>query len=86
MSVHVLSVSERTAFTFHTCWCCGGRIGAGERYMDQRCAADGRAYTLRHHLLCWAIYEGDEDQSWDAGAEALHETLAAIVPVMGARS
>lgn len=84
MSFSCITHDVRVARKPHTCWACGGVIGCGESYVDQRCADDGAAYTIRHHLICWYIFDGDEDQSWESGCELLLQVLSRLCPILGA--
>lgn len=65
MSVTVLSEHRRkAAHGRHVCGYCYKRIGVGERYLDQRCAGDGTAWTWRAHTDCHSAY-----WSWDIDAD-----------------
>ena len=60
----LLNSAFRTARKQHTCWLCLRPILAGSRYQDDRCAAEGRAYTLRCHTDCftaWCSWQEDDD-------------------------
>lgn len=64
----------------HRCQTCGGHIGAGQPYVDQRVAGDGSVWTYREHESChsiyWAIHRDaglceDDVVSWDAVREVM---------------
>ena len=55
---------RRAAHGKHICWMCGRNITANEVYLDQRCADQGTAYTVRSHLACVSAY-----YSWDQDYE-----------------
>lgn len=60
MSLTVLSENRRIAARDHQCGYCFRPITKGERYLDQRCAGDGSAWTWRAHLDCQSAF-----WSWD---------------------
>ena len=63
--ITLLNESEPIARKSHHCQHCSRPIEPGTRYLSQRCAEDGTAWTFKAHLDCdsaywsWGCEEGD---------------------------
>lgn len=56
----------------HWCGHCGRSIGVGERYLRQRCIADGLAYAFKAHEDCHEMAVELMDGDTYDGIDCLH--------------
>lgn len=71
MSCTVLSHTHRkAAHGLHTCGYCYQKIAKGEKYLDQRCADSGTAWTFRAHIDCHDAY-----WTWDDDDDGSHQLI-----------
>lgn len=69
-----LTATERSARVEHQCWWCHETIFPAEIYLDERYAADGRAYSLALHMECataCSIHFRDNGPDYEYTAELL---------------
>lgn len=71
--------NRRAAHGQHVCGICRKRIAAGERYIDQRVAADGTVYTFRCHRACNSAYWSWIDP-WDDEGYTIQDLSSGHVP------
>lgn len=71
--------NRRAAHGRHVCGLCRRPIAAGERYIDQRVAYDGRACTFRSHHACDSAYWTWID-AWDDEGYALVDLTGGHLP------